>query len=179
MKLYIKYMVSLRCKMLVKEELKKLGIDQATIDLGMVEVDGQMTEDKKEIFSKRLKEAGLEILNDEKNILVEKIINVIEEMIHSDEALYINDSEYISKKLGYGYNYLSQTFSEVKGVTIQQYIIAQKIEAVKEYLLYDELTLTEIAHNLNYSSVAHLSNQFKKVTGLTPTYFKLLKTRNG
>ncbi len=172
-------MVSLRCKMLVKEELKKLGIDFAAIELGMVEVVGQLSEEKKEILNKRLKEAGLEILNNEKNILVEKIINVIDEMIHSEDTPKVNDSEYISNKTGCGYNHLSQTFSEVKGETIQQYIIKQKIEAVKEHLLYDELTLTEIAYKLNYSSVAHLSNQFKKVTGLTPTYYKLLKTRNG
>jgi len=179
MKLHIKDMVSLRCKILVKEELKNLGIDCLSIEYGMVDVDGQLTEEKKEKLNRRLNEFGLEILNDEKKILVEKIINVIDEMIHSEDLQNVNDSEYISKKLGCDYNYLSQTFSEVKGVTIQQYINTQKIEAVKDYLLYDEHNLTEIAHKLNYSSIFHLSEEFKNATGYTPTYFKLLKTRYG
>lgn len=125
-----------------------------------------------------MRKSGLELLDDKKNILVERIKGVIIEMIHySDEVPKVNDSDYISDKLGYDYTYLSNTFSEVKGTTIQQYIILHKIEKVKEMLLYDELTLTEIAYKLHYSSVAHLSNQFKKVTGLTPTYFKELKEK--
>ncbi len=176
MKLYIKYMVSLRCKMLVKEELKKLGINPVSVELGMVEIHDDITEEQLEIFSEKLKDAGLELLDDKKNILVEKIKSVIIEMVHyADEMPQINYSDYISEKVGYDYTYLSNTFSEVKGITIQQYIIMHKIEKVKELLLYDELTLTEIAHQLHYSSVAHLSNQFKKVTGLTPTYFKEFK----
>lgn len=178
MKLYIKYMVSLRCKMLVKEELKKLGIDCVSVDLGMVEIQDDITDEQLETFAKNLKKSGLELLDDKKNILVEKIKSVIVEMIHyEDEVPKVNDSDYISEKLGYDYTYLSNTFSEVKGITIQQYIIMHKIERVKELLLYDELTLTEIAHKLHYSSVAHLSNQFKKITGLTPTYFKELKEK--
>lgn len=178
MKLYIKYMVSLRCKMLVKDELNKLGIDCVSVDLGMVEIKDDITEEQLEKFGKNLKESGLELLDDKKNILVEKIKSVIVEMIHyEDEVPAVNNSDYISKKLGYDYNYLSNIFSEVKGITIQQYIIMHKIERVKELLLYDELTLTEIAHKLNYSSVAHLSNQFKKVTGLTASYFKELKEK--
>lgn len=178
MKLYIKYMVSLRCKMLVKDELKKLGINCVSVDLGMVEIQGDITDEQLETFAKNLKKSGLELLDDKKNILVEKIKSVIVEMIHyEDEVPKVNDSDYISEKLGYDYTYLSNTFSEVKGTTIQQYIIMHKIEKVKELLLYDELTLTEIAHKLHYSSVAHLSNQFKKITGLTPTYFKELKEK--
>jgi len=178
MKLYIKYMVSLRCKMLVKDELKKLGIDFVSVDLGMVEINGDITEQQREQFRANLQKSGLELLDDKKNILVERIKSVIVEMVHyEDELPKINDSDYISEKLGYDYNYLSNTFSEVKGTTIQNYIIQHKIERVKELLLYDELTLTEIAWKLHYSSVAHLSNQFKKVTGLTPSYFKELKQK--
>jgi len=178
MKLYIKYMVSLRCKMLVKDELKKLGLDFASVDLGVVDLHGDITTQQREEFKENLNKAGLELLDDKKNILVEKIKNVIIEMIHfADEVPKVNDSDYISEKLGYDYTYLSNTFSEVKGITIQQYIIMHKIERVKELLLYDELTLTEIAWQLHYSSVAHLSNQFKKVTGLTPTYFKEIKDK--
>lgn len=178
MKLYIKYMVSLRCKMLVKDELEKLGINYVSVELGMVETKGDISEEKLEKLSNNLKKAGLELLDSKKNILVEKIKSIIVEMIHyEDEVPDVNDSDYISEKLGYNYTYLSNTFSEVKGMTIQQYIIQHKIEAAKELLLYDELTLTEIAYKLNYSSVAHLSNQFKKVTGLTPTYFKELKDK--
>ncbi|NGP75658.1 helix-turn-helix transcriptional regulator [Balneolaceae bacterium YR4-1] len=178
MKLYIKYMVSLRCKMFVKDELKKLDINCVSVDLGVVEIQGEVTDKQLEIFSNNLKKAGLELLDDKKNILVEKIKSVIVEMIHyEDEVPRVNDSDYISEKLGYDYTYLSNTFSEVKGITIQQYIIMHKIERAKELLLYDELTLTEIAYKLHYSSVAHLSNQFKKITGLTPTYFKELKEK--
>jgi AraC-like DNA-binding protein len=169
-------MVSLRCKMLVKDELNKLGINPESVELGVVEIQDDITEEQLEIFGENLKKAGLELLDDKKNILVEKIKSVIIEMVHySDEMPKINYSDYISEKVGYDYTYLSNTFSEVKGITIQQYIIMHKIEKVKELLLYDELTLTEIAHQLHYSSVAHLSNQFKKVTGLTPTYFKEFK----
>ncbi|MDX1640391.1 MAG: AraC family transcriptional regulator [Balneolaceae bacterium] len=178
MKLYIKYMVSLRCKMLVREELKKLGIDCVSVDLGVVEIQDDISEEQLETFGKNLKKSGLELLDDKKNILVEKIKSVIVEMIHyEDEVPKVNDSDYISEKLGYDYTYLSITFSEVKGTTIQQYIIMHKIERAKELLLYDELTLTEIAYKLHYSSVAHLSNQFKKITGLTPTFFKELKEK--
>lgn len=171
-------MVSLRCKMLVKTELDKLGIDYLSVDLGMVEIRGHISEKQREEFGRNLKKSGLELLDDKKNILVEKIKAVIVEMIHySDELPKVNDSDYISKKLGYDYTYLSNTFSEVRGITIQQYVIMHKIEKVKELLLYDELSLTEIAYRLHYSSVAHLSNQFKKVTGLTPTYFKDVKEK--
>ena len=178
MKLYIKYMVSLRCKMLVQSELEKLGLTCISVDLGMVEIKEEISDEQLDEFSRNLKKSGLELLDDKKNILVEKIKSVIIEMIHySDEVPKVNDSDYISEKLGYNYTHLSNIFSEVKGITIQQYIILHKIERVKELLIYDELNLTEIAYLLNYSSVAHLSNQFKKITGLTPTYFKSLKEK--
>lgn len=176
MKLYIKYMVSLRCKMFVQDELQKLGLNILSIDLGVVEVRDELTDQQMETLRERLNKGGLELLDDKKIILVEKIKSLILELVHyADELPKNNDSDYISEKLGYNYNYLSNVFSEVKGMTIQQYIILHKIERAKELLLYDELTLTEIAYKLHYSSVAHLSNQFKKVTGLTPTYFKKIK----
>ena len=174
-KLYIKYMVSLRCKMMVKEELKKLGIKYVAVELGMVEILEDLTQEQREQLKVNLHKSGLELLDNKKSILIEKIKNVITEMIHySDELPKVNYSEYISKKLGYDYTYLANTFSEVKGITIQQFIINHKIERVKELLLYDELNLTEISYKLNYSSVAHLSNQFKKVTGLSPSFYKQL-----
>jgi len=171
--LYVKYMVSLRCKMMVKTELLKLGLHFVIVDLGVVEILEDITPDQREQLNINLKKSGLELLDDKRSIVVESIKNIIIEMIHySDEEPRVNYSDFISQKLGYDYTYLSNIFSEVKGITIQQYIIFNKIERVKELLLYDELTLTEISYRLHYSSVAHLSNQFKKITGLTPTYFK-------
>lgn len=177
-KLYIKYMVSLRCKMLVKEELRKLGLQYVVVDLGTVEILEDITEQQREQLRVNLLKSGLELMDDKKSILIEKIKNVIIEMVHySDEMPDVNYSTYISEKLNLDYTYLSNIFSEVKGITIQQFIIIHKIERVKELLLYDELNLTEISYKLNYSSVAHLSNQFKKVTGLSPTFFKRLKQK--
>jgi AraC-like DNA-binding protein len=176
--LYIKYMVSLRCKMVVKSELEKLGLTCISVDLGVVEIKDDITSEQLTEFGENLRKSGLELLDDKKNILVEKIKSVVIEMVHyADELPKVNDSDHISEKLHYDYTYLSNTFSEVKGITIQQYIIQHKIEKVKELLLYDELSLTEIAYKLHYSSVAHLSNQFKKITGLTPTFFKSLKDK--
>jgi AraC-like DNA-binding protein len=168
-------MVSLRCKMMVKKELKKLGIKYAVIELGMIEILEEITKKQREQLKVNLLKSGLELLDNKKSILIEKIKNVIIEMIHySDELAKVNYSEYISEKLGYDYTYLANTFSEVKGITIQQFIINHKIERVKELLLYEELNLTEISYKLHYSSVAHLSNQFKKVTGLSPSFYKKL-----
>jgi AraC-like DNA-binding protein len=177
-KLYIKYMVSLRCKMVVKEELQNLGLNLVSVDLGMVEISGEMTPVQRDQLSANLLRSGLELLDDKKAIMIDKIKNVIIEMVHyADELPTTNYSEYISQKLGYDYTYLSNVFSEVKGITIQQFIILHKIEKVKELLLYDELTLTEISYKLQYSSVAHLSNQFKKITGLSPSFYKQLKQK--
>lgn len=169
-------MVSLRCKLLVKEELKKVGVDSIAIDLGVVEIPDGITDEQRSKLRENLLSSGLELLDDNKSILIERIKNVITEMIHYlDEPPSENYSAYISEKLNYDYTYLSNIFSEVKGITIQQFIILNKIERVKELLLYDELNLTEISYKLHYSSVAHLSNQFKKITGLTPSYFKKMK----
>jgi AraC-like DNA-binding protein len=171
-------MVSLRCKMMVKEELIKLGIPYMSIDLGMVEMPELITAKQREQLKENLLRCGLELMDDKKSILIEKIKNVIIEMIHySDDLPEKNYSDYISEKLHQDYTYLSNMFSEVKGITIQQFIIVHKIEKVKELLLYDELNLTEIAYKLHYSSVAHLSNQFKKVTGLSPSFYKQLKQK--
>lgn len=173
MKLYIKYMVSLRCKILVRDELRRLGVNKAIVELGMVELLEDLSKEQLAALRVNLKRSGLEVLDDKKSILVESIKNVIIEMIHySEELPLLNNSDFIGEKLGYDYTYLANVFSEVKGITIQHFIIIHKIERVKELLLYDELSLTEIAYRLHYSSVAHLSNQFKKITGLTPTFFK-------
>jgi AraC-like DNA-binding protein len=164
--------------MMVKEELKKLGLEYVFVELGTIEVLEDITELQREQLKENLLRSGLELLDDKRAILIEKIKNVITEMIHySDEVPDVNYSDYISKKLDYDYTYLANIFSEVKGITIQQFIIIHKIERVKELLLYDELNLTEIAWKLHYSSVAHLSNQFKKVTGLTPSFYKKLKQK--
>ena len=176
MKIYIKYMVSLRCKMIVQQELEKLGIPFLSIDLGLVETKDTITEQQHDDLKSNLELVGLELLDDKRSILIDKIKNVIIEMIHyNEEVPRVNYSVFISEKLGYDYTYLSNIFSEVKGITIQQFIIIHKIERVKELLLYDELNLTEISFRLNYSSVSHLSNQFKKVTGLTPSFFKQIR----
>ncbi|MFY8036096.1 MAG: helix-turn-helix domain-containing protein [Cyclobacteriaceae bacterium] len=177
-KLYIKFMVSLRCKLIVKDELSRLGIHASVIDLGTVDVLEEISPEQRHRLKISLMNSGLELLDDKKSILIERIKSVIVEMIHySDEVPKVNYSDYISQKLDYDYTYLSNVFSEVKGTTIQQFIINHKIEKVKELLLYDELNLTEISYRLHYSSVAHLSNQFKKVTGLSPTFFKTLKSK--
>ncbi len=179
MKIYIKYMVSLRCKMVVKEELKKLGLHFIVVDLGEIEIMEDISEDQRENLKTALLDSGLELMDDKKAVLIEKVKSVIIEMVHyADELPKINYSDYISEKLKYDYTYLSNLFSEVKGITIQQFIIIHKIERVKELLLYDELNLTEISYRMQYSSVAHLSNQFKKITGLTPSEFRHLKDRH-
>lgn len=171
-------MVSLRCKMMVQEELRKLGLGYVTVELGAVELSEKITKLERDALKANLLESGLELLDDKKSILIEKIKNVITELIHySEELPNVNFSDYLSKKLQYDYTYLANTFSEVKGITIQQFIILHKIEKVKELLLYGELNLTEISYQLHYSSVAHLSNQFKKVTGLTPTAYQQLKNK--
>jgi AraC-like DNA-binding protein len=177
-KLYIKYMVSLRCKMVVKEELKKLGVPCLVVDLGVVEILEDITQKQREQLKENLLKSGLELLDDKKIILIEKIKNVIIEMIHyAEDFPKTNYSDYISEKLNYDYTYLSNLFSEVKGTTIQHFIIIHKIEKVKELLLYDELNLKEISYKLHYSSVGHLCNQFKKITGLSPSFFKQLKQK--
>ncbi len=178
MKLYIKYMVSLRCKILVKQELDKLSLKHAIVELGTVEILGKFSNEQRSLLRANLLKSGLELLDDKKSILVDRIKNVIIEMIHySEEIPKVNYSDYISEKLDYDYTYLANTFSDVKGITIQQFIILNKIEKVKELILYDELSLSEISYKLHYSSAAHMSNQFKKITGLTPSFYKKLKEK--
>lgn len=171
-------MVSLRCKLLVKEKLDKLGLAYGSVDLGEVEILPDISDQQKMQLKISLSEAGLELMDDRKKILIERIKAVVVEMVHySDDLPKTNFSDYISEKLHYDYTYLANLFSEVKGTTLEHFVIAHKIERVKELLIYDELSLTEISYKLNYSSVAHLSNQFKKITGLTPSFFKKLKDK--
>ncbi|HNP47290.1 MAG TPA: AraC family transcriptional regulator [Bacteroidia bacterium] len=176
MKLYIKYMVSIRCKMMVKEELKKLGLQFVSVDLGEVDIMENISDQQREQFKIALLKSGLELMDNKKAMLIEKIKNVIIEMIHhTDELPKINFSNFLSEKLDYDYTYLANLFSETEGTTIEHFILLHKIEKVKELIIYNELNLTEIAWKLHYSSVAALSNQFKKITGLTPSFFKSLK----
>ena len=172
-------MVSLRCKMIVAQELHNLNLHEICIDLGVIDIREEITKAQFSELKINLNKWGLELLDDKKAILIERIKGVIVEMIHyTDEIPKTNFSDYLSEKLHYDYNYLSNIFMEVKGVTIQHYIIINKIEKVKELLLYDDLNLTEISYKLHYSSVAHLSNQFKKITGMNPSqYIKLKKKR--
>ncbi len=171
-------MVSLRCKMLVKAELEKMQIAYKNVDLGEAELEEPISRKQRDELKTVLFKSGLELMDDKKAMLVEKIKNVIVEMVHySDELPATNFSDYLSEKLNHNYTYLSNLFSEVKGITIEHYIIVHKIEKVKELIVYDELNLTKIAFKMNYSSVAHLSNQFKKITGLTPSFFKQLKDK--
>ncbi len=171
-------MVSTRCKMMVKEALRKLGLHFIVVDLGVVEVMEVLTNEQKNNLQILLLKAGLELMDDKKAMLIEKIKKVIIEMVHyANELPKTNFSDFISKKLDYDYTYLANLFSEVQGTTIEQYIISHKIERIKELIVYGEMNITEIANKMNYSSVAHLSSQFKKATGLTPSHFKQLKEK--
>ena len=171
-------MVSNRCKMAVKEELKKLGLHFIVVDLGEVEIMENITMLQREQLKKALLDSGLELMDDKKSMLIEKIKNVIIEMVHhSTENIKVNFSDYLSEKMNHDYTYLSNLFSEVQGTTIEQFIISHKTERIKELIIYGELNITEIAWKMNYSSVAHLSSQFKKVTGLSPSHFKQLKDK--
>ncbi|MFZ1255813.1 MAG: helix-turn-helix domain-containing protein [Saprospiraceae bacterium] len=176
MKLFIKNMVSIRCKMVVDSELQKLGIKIISIKLGEVEIQDDVPIQLLDVFKMALLKGGLELLVDSKSILIEKIKNVIIEMIHySDELPVKNISEYLSSKLNYNYSYLSTIFTEVKGISIEHFIISHKIERAKEFIVYDDLSLKEIAYKLHYRNVSHLSEQFRNFTGLTFTHFKKMK----
>lgn len=178
MKLFIQNMVSLRCKMFVKQELENLNITYTTIELGEVVIAEELTSEKQQQLKTALHKSGLELMDDKRAMLIEKIKNVIIEMIHYAEELPDTKiSVYLSEKLNHNYNYMSNIFSETKGITIEHFIQLHKIEKVKELIIYNELSLTEIAWKLHYSSVAHLSTQFKKITGLTPSFFKSLKDK--
>jgi AraC-like DNA-binding protein len=171
-------MVSNRCKLKLKEELKELGIGYDSVDLGYAELKDGITDEQRTHLQKALRKSGLELMDDQYAILIEKIKNIVVEMVHhSEQAPKLKFSDFLESKLDYDYTYLSNLFSETTGTTIEQFIIAHKIERAKELLIYDELSLTEISFTLHYSSVAHLSSQFKKVTGLTPTYYKALKKK--
>jgi AraC-like DNA-binding protein len=171
-------MVSLRCKIVVKDELRKLGISYLNISLGQVELAEEINRSQLENIRTALKQSGLELMDDKKAVLIEKIKDVVIEMVHyEDELPKVNFSDYLTEKLEYNYTYLANLFSETEGTTIEHFIIIHKIERVKELIIYDELNLTEIAWKLHYSSVSHLSNQFKKITGLTPSFFKSLKNK--
>ena len=171
-------MVCIRCKMVVKAELEKLGLHYILVELGEAEIMEDISTEQHDQFKVALLKSGLELLDDKKSVLIQKIKNVIVELIHySEEPLAINFSDHLSQKLNHNYTYLANLFSEVQGTTIEKFIIAHKIERVKELLVYNELNLTEIAYLMHYSSVAHLSAQFKKVTGLTPSHFKQLREK--
>jgi AraC-like DNA-binding protein len=164
--------------MAVKEELKKLGLHFIVVDLGEVEIMETISMDQREKLKASLLNSGLELMDDKKAMLIEKIKNVIIEMVHhSTENIKVNFSDYLSEKLNHDYTYLSNLFSEVQGTTIEQFIISHKTERIKELIIYGELNITEIAWKMNYSSVAHLSSQFKKVTGLSPSHFKQMKDK--
>jgi AraC-like DNA-binding protein len=176
MKLYIKNMVCNRCIWVVKNELERLGFKPIQLTLGEVELSQNINQEEKEAINNHLQTFGFEVIDDKKSRLIGQIKSLIIELVHHQNSkLTTNLSDILSTTLHQDYNYLSNLFSEVEGTTIEKYFIAQKIEKVKELLVYDELSLSEIADKMNYSSVAYLSNQFKKVTGLTPTHFKNVK----
>lgn len=176
MKVYIKNMVCNRCIIVVKTELEKLGFHPVNLTLGEVELEKEINESEKSIINNHLQSFGFELIDHKKSRIIEKIKNIIIDLVHhQNNEAKTNLSDILSGKLNHDYNYLSNLFSEVETTTIEKYFIAQKIEKVKELLVYDELSLSEIAYRLNYSSVAYLSNQFKKVTGLTPSHFKQIR----
>jgi AraC-like DNA-binding protein len=171
-------MVSNRCKMAVKDELKKLGLHFILVDLGEVEIMETITPAQREQLKTALLASGLEVMDDKKAVLIEKIKNAVIEMIYeSDKKMTVTFSNFLSGKLNHNYTYMANLFSEVQGTTIEQFIILHKVEHIKELIIYGELNITEIADKMNYSSVAHLSTQFKKITGLSPSHFKKLKDR--
>ena len=170
-------MVCIRCQMVVKAELETLGLKYAYVKIGEAEIIGDILPEQKELLRIELDKAGLLLMDNKKSVLVEKIKNMIIELVHfTEDQIKVNLSDHLSENLGYNYTYLANLFSEEKGITIEKFYLNHRIERVKELIIYDEINLSEIAWKMHYSSVAHLSNQFKKHTGLTPTQFKMLKT---
>ena len=170
-------MVSNRCKTAVKEELRKLDLHFIVVDLGEVEIMEELTPEQRKQLKEALFVIGLDLLDDKKALLIEKVKSIIVDMVHhSNEKLKVNFSDYLSEKIGYDYTYIANLFAQLQGTTVEQFIISHKVERIKELLIYGKLNVTEIAWDMNYSSVAHLSTQFKKITGLTPTQFKHLKS---
>lgn len=171
-------MVSNRCKIAVKNALKKLHLHFIFVDLGEIEIMEDISKEQHDILKSDLFDLGFQLIDDKKGILIERIKNAIVEMVHHQAELpKMNFSVFLAEKLHHDYTYLANLFSEVQGTTIEQFIILHKVERIKEYIIYGELNITEIAWKMNYSSVAHLSNQFKKVTGLSPSHFKQLKDK--
>lgn len=171
-------MVCIRCQMVVKAELEKLGLPYVDVKIGEANTIEEVSKEQLQKLDVALRKSGLELMDDKRSILVEKIKSAIIELVHyTDEQIKVNLSDYLSEQLHYDYTYLANLFSEVKGITVEKFFLTHKIEKVKELIVYDELNLSEIAYKLHYSSVAHLSNQFKKITGLTPTHFKMLKNK--
>lgn len=176
--LYVKNMVCNRCKLVLRTELEKMGIQPLSIDLGEVQLESELSAEQKQTLNEKLQALGFDLIDDKKSRLIERIKTLIIALVHQqNSALSVNLSTYLAEALHYDYAYLSNLFTAVEGTTIEQYFIHQKIERVKELLVYDEHSLSEIAFQLNYSSVAHLSNQFKKVTGLSPSHFRQLKDK--
>lgn len=176
MKIYIKNMVCNRCKMVVKSELEQLGLQPLTVELGEVNLKEELTDEDKQRIEERFLGLGFELIDDKKSRLIERVKNLVVELVHhSDEQLNMNVSDYLTQFIPLEYKYLSNLFSEIEGTTIEKFYIAQRVERVKELLVYDELSLSEIADKMGYSSVAYLSTQFKKVVGLTPSHFKSIK----
>lgn len=179
LKLFIKNMVCVRCQMVVKSELEKLGLQYNYVKIGEAEIVKDLPKEVLEQLNTGLNKAGLALMDDKKSILVEKIRSAIIELVHfTEDQIKVNLSDYLSEKLDYDYTYLANLFSEMNGVTIEKFYLTHKIERVKELIVYGDLNLSEIAWKLHYSSVAHLSNQFKKFTGMTPTQFKTLKIKS-
>ncbi|MFO7668792.1 MAG: AraC family transcriptional regulator [Bacteroidales bacterium] len=179
MKLYIKNMVCIRCQMVVKAELEVIGLKYTDVKIGEADITGNIQSDQLKQLGIALKQSGLVLMDDKVSILVEKIkSSIIELLYYTEKQIKVSLSVYLSEKLNHNYFYLANIFSEQKGVTIEKFYLTHKIERVKELIVYDELNLSEIAYKLNYSSVAHLSNQFKQYTGLTPTHFKMLKSKS-
>lgn len=171
-------MVCIRCQMVVKDELKKIGLPYVYVKIGEANIIGNVSSEQLNMLDSALKKAGLLLMDNKKSILVEKIKSAIIELVHyTEEQIRVNLSDYLSEKLNYDYTYLANLFSEVKGITVEKFYLTHKIEKVKELIVYDELNLSEIAYKMHYSSVGHLSNQFKKFTGLSPSHFKKLKNK--
>jgi AraC-like DNA-binding protein len=178
MKIYVKNMACESCKIVVKEALKDLDISPVKVELGEIETKDALSDEEKKLLNKKIKTAGLELLEKKQGVLIEKIRKVIIDYVYkSDEKPNIKFSTLLSEQLGHNYNYLANFFSEVEATTIEQFILALKIERIKELIIFGEDTLSEIAYKLHYSSVAHLSAQFKKITGLTPSHFRALKEK--
>ena len=178
MKIHIKYMVSNRCKMVVRTALKDLGVHFVLLELGEVEIMERLTGEQRDYLKNTLEDAGLELIDDKRSILIEKIKSAVIDLVHHPEdSIKVNVSTYLGEKLDHDYTYLANIFSQVQGISIEQFIILHKVEKIKEFLMYGELNISEISYKMNYSSTAHLSTQFKKVTGLTPSQFKQLKEK--